>query len=342
MSDNSATIETVRDEWKVLTDEYHTLEESHKSYVNSITEFTKLQNKCLKDINHQKYRLSQLRQSIKKCTTTTDEESQLRDDIVRQMDSRAAHVRDIRQSLPQPNGLYLNIVLGNINSTLLDSEQRFKYKEQYEMFKLVVTCVILVVSAMDLIFQSRVCDAILHFLLVWYHCTLTIRESILVVNGSRIKGWWRTLHFLTTILAGVMVVWPDGLIYNKFRVQFVCYICYSSFLQFLQYYYQYGCLYRLRALGERYDMDITIQGFHSWMWRGLGFLLPFLYFGYLFQFYNAYTLYNMYKYDPICVEWQVPVVAVLYFVIFLGNTMTTFLVIHQKLTGKSKVKPKLT
>jgi len=133
---------------------------------------------------------------------------------------------------------------------------------------------------------------------------------------------------------------PDGLMYNKFRVQFLSYILYSSFLQFLQYYYQHGCLYRLRALGERYDMDITIQGFHSWMWRGLGFLLPFLYVGYIFQFYNSYTLYQMYYYDENCVEWQVPVVGILYFTIFLGNTLTTFLVIKQKLTGKTK--PKLT
>ena len=32
--------------------------------------------------------------------------------------------------------------------------------------------------------------------------------------------------------------------------------------------FQKGCLYRLRSLGERQDMDITIDGFHSWMWKG--------------------------------------------------------------------------
>lgn len=31
----------------------------------------------------------------------------------------------------------------------------------------------------------RFLDAILNFLLVWYYCTLTIRESILITNGSR-------------------------------------------------------------------------------------------------------------------------------------------------------------
>lgn len=128
---------------------------------------------------------------------------------------------------------------------------------------------------------------------------------------------------------------PDGLMYNLFRLQFFSYICYISILQFLQFYYQHGCLYRLRALGERYDMDITIQGFHSWMWKGLGFLLPFLYIGYIFQMYNAITLYKL-SHHPKCLEWQVPVNFVLFAMLFLGNTITTSMVIQQKLRGKSK------
>lgn len=31
----------------------------------------------------------------------------------------------------------------------------------------------------------RVTDEVFNFLLVWYYCTLTIRESILISNGSR-------------------------------------------------------------------------------------------------------------------------------------------------------------
>lgn len=61
--------------------------------------------------------------------------------------------------------------------------------------------------------------------------------------------------------------------------------------------YQRGVLYRLKALGERHNMDITIEGFHSWMWRGLSFLLPFLFIGYIFQLYNAYALYHL-SYHP--------------------------------------------
>lgn len=35
-------------------------------------------------------------------------------------------------------------------------------------------------------------------------------------------------------------------------------VCVAGFVQFLQYYYQSGCLYRLRALGERNQLDLTV------------------------------------------------------------------------------------
>ncbi len=48
-----------------------------------------------------------------------------------------------------------------------------------------------VLAAFNLYFNYRVLDSVYMFLIVWYYCTLTIRESILKVNGSRIKvgGW---------------------------------------------------------------------------------------------------------------------------------------------------------
>lgn len=75
-------------------------------------------------------------------------------------------------------------------------------------------------------------------------------------------------------------------------------------------------------------MDITIEGFHSWMWRGLSFLLPFLFLGYLFQLYNAYTLYKL-TFHPEA-TWHVPVLSAMFLVLFLGNITTTIMVIPQK------------
>ena len=48
----------------------------------------------------------------------------------------------------------------------------------------------------------RVLDLVIMFLIVWYYCTLTVRESILIVNGSRIKvsSDWRISGHVTLIL----------------------------------------------------------------------------------------------------------------------------------------------
>lgn len=108
----------------------------------------------------------------------------------------------------------------------------------------------------------------------------------------------------------------------------------SGFVQCLQFRYQHGVLYRLKALGERHNMDITIEGFHSWMWRGLSFLLPFLFIGYFFQLYNAYTLYSLMSSPET--TWHVPVLSAMFFILFMGNLITTIVVIPQKWQDRLK------
>lgn len=110
-------------------------------------------------------------------------------------------------------------------------------------------------------------------------------------------------------------------------------------IQYLQFGYQKGLLYRLKALGERHDMDITIEGFHSWMWRGLSFLLPFLFGGYVFQVYNAWSLYQLSQLPDA--PWQVPALSILFLTLFIGNTVTTSMTIPQKLRARAKERYRL-
>ncbi|MGH0165574.1 UNVERIFIED_CONTAM: hypothetical protein FKN15_011290 [Acipenser sinensis] len=190
----------------------------------------------------------------------TAEERELIQSVHTQMKERQNVFFDMEAYLPKKNGLYLNLVLGNVNVTLLSNQAKFAYKDEYEKFKLYMTIILLLGAITCRFFLNyRVIDEIFNFMLVWYYCTLTIRESILISNGSR----------------------PNGFIYKMFRNQFLAFSIYQSFVQFLQYYYQSGCLYRLRALGERNHLDLTVEGFQSWMWRGLTFLLPFLFFGHV-------------------------------------------------------------
>ncbi|KAF6083321.1 transmembrane protein 120B [Phyllostomus discolor] len=297
----SAQLERCEREWQELEGEFQELQETHRVYRQKLEELTALQTLCSGSIRKQKARLRNLKHALQR--------------------------------------LYLNLVLGNVNVTLLSNQAKFAYKDEYEKFKLYLTIILLLGAvACRFVLHYRVTDEIFNFLLVWYYCTLTIRESILISNGSRIKGWWVSHHYVSTFLSGVMLTWPNGLIYQKFRDQFLAFSIFQSCVQFLQYYYQRGCLYRLRALGERNHLDLTVEGFQSWMWRGLTFLLPFLFCGHFWQLYNAVTLFELSSHEE-CREWQVFVLALTFLILFLGNFLTTLKVVHAKLQkNRSKAK----
>uniref|UniRef100_A0A8C2A927 Transmembrane protein 120B-like n=2 Tax=Cyprinus carpio TaxID=7962 RepID=A0A8C2A927_CYPCA len=321
------SLERCQSEWTEIEQEYQQLQETHKVYRQKLEELTNLQAICSSAITKQRKALKDLKHGLHKCTKTrSDKETEVINDLQVQIKERQNVFFDMEAYLPKKNGLYLNLVLGNVNVTLLSNQAKFAYKDEYEKFKLYMTIILMFGAVTCLfLFNYRVIDEIFNFLLVWYYCTLTIRESILMSNGSRIKGWWVSHHYVSTFLSGVMLT---CIIYSLF----ICCV------QFLQYYYQRGCLYRLRALGERNQLDLTVEGFQSWMWRGLTFLLPFLFFGHFWQLYNAVCLFKLSARDD-CKEWQVFMLALTFLVLFLGNFLTTLKVVHQKLQkNKEKVK----
>lgn len=343
-------IDSCIEEWETLSNEYRSLEKIHKEYRQKLEELTQLQTKCMKGIAHQRYRINIIKQSLKKdrftpsshrLDHTNDPDNSERNELLQtDLIRRKAQLYDMENSIPKPNGLYLKIILGNINVSILNKEEKYRYKDEYEKFKLVINLVAIAISTFNLLTNFRTADLLHMFLLVWYYCTLTIRESILKVNGSRIKGWWRAHHFISTVLSGILLIWPNGETYYAFRRQFMLFNIYISFVQYLMFMYQRGCLYRLKALGERHNMDITVEGFHFWMWRGLGFIIPFLLIGYIWELYNAYTLYLLSFSDKA--EWHVITLAALFFLLFLGNTLTTLSVIPQKLKERMKFKYRFT
>uniref|UniRef100_A0A3Q0S0Q2 Transmembrane protein 120Aa n=1 Tax=Amphilophus citrinellus TaxID=61819 RepID=A0A3Q0S0Q2_AMPCI len=298
-------------EWEDLEKDYQQIQDTHRLYKQKLEEVTKLQDSCSSAIARQRKKLKELTASPKEVDAIAEIKDSIKD--------RTHNFFEMEAFLPKKNGY--DSEFGSVV---------FAYKDEYEKFKLVLTVILFVFSfTCRFLLSYRVLDALFNFLLVWYYCTLTIRESILISNGSRIKGWWVFHHYVSTFLSGVMLTWPEGALYQMFRNQFLSYCLYQSFVQFLQYYYQSGCLYRLRALGERHNMDLTVEGFQSWMWRGLTFLLPFLFFYHFWQLYNSIILFRMFQL-PECKEWQVLMCGCSYLVLFMGNVFTTLAVVYQK------------
>ncbi|XP_037124156.1 ion channel TACAN-like [Syngnathus acus] len=318
-----------------LEEEYQHAQETHRLYLQKLDEISKLQKSCSSSICHHQTRLKEMSSLVKKCSKGQSEEDVL-GGIKEKIKMQTNALLEMEAFLPRKNGLYLSLVLGNVNVTLLSKQLKFAYKDEYEKFKLYLTFILLLFSFTCYFFTNyRFLDAILNFLLVWYYCTLTIRESILITNGSRIKGWWVFHHYVSAFLSGVMLTWPDGNLYKIFRNQFLAYSLYQSFVQCLQCYYQSGCLYRLRTLGERHNMDLTVEGFQSWMWKGLTFLLPFLFFGHFWQLFNSLSLFRMAQL-PDCKEWQVLLCSLCFLILFMGNFFTTLAVVHQKLKRRNQ------
>ncbi|KAG6452768.1 transmembrane protein 120 homolog isoform X3 [Manduca sexta] len=284
----------------------------------------------MKELDHQKYRLSIITGALKRLEKQGAAKDERVLGLEKEIMKRKAMLHEIKATLPKQNSLYLRIILGNVNVSILNKNDKFKYKDEYEKFKLILSAIAFVLAVANLYIDFRPLQLILIFLLVWYYCTLTIRESILKVNGSRIKGWWRLHHFISTVVAGILLIWPQNQPWEEFRHTFMWFIAYISVVQYMQFRYQSGVLYRLKALGARHNMDITIEGFHSWMWRGLSYLLPFLFGGYTFQLYIAFRLYLL-SHHPEA-TWQVAALSMSFLLIGIGNTVTTLMVIPQKLS----------
>uniref|UniRef100_A0A8C5UDZ1 Transmembrane protein 120B n=1 Tax=Malurus cyaneus samueli TaxID=2593467 RepID=A0A8C5UDZ1_9PASS len=161
--------------------------ETHKVYRQKLEEVTSLQTACSGSIHRQKKTLRNLKHSLQRCKPrASPEEFALIQEISSQIKERQNAFFDMEAYLPKRNGLYLNLVLGNVNVTLLSTQAKFAYKDEYEKFKLYLTIILLLGAvACRFFLHYRVTDEVFNFLLVWYYCTLTIRESILISNGSR-------------------------------------------------------------------------------------------------------------------------------------------------------------
>jgi hypothetical protein len=131
---------------------------------------------------------------------------------------------------------------------------RYLYKQQYEDFKMVVTIVIGVFSLANLMIYQQLMDALFQFLLVWYYCTLTIREQILRQNGSRIRGWWVLHHYLSIMVSACILIWPVDNTYQEFRMNFMLFSFYLSAVLF--------CLSNCSILSQQQVVHYSTR-FHS-------------------------------------------------------------------------------
>lgn len=92
---------------------------------------------------------------FKKANITTPSDRESVQDIEKNMMKRKAQLYEIEQSLPQKNSLYLQIILGNVNVSILNRNDKVRYKDDYEKFKLILNGIALIMAIINLTFNSR-------------------------------------------------------------------------------------------------------------------------------------------------------------------------------------------
>lgn len=147
-------------------------------------------------------------------------------------------LKDERKSLqamerarPTETPLLLWAALGSANLMLPDRE-RLRYKASYERFKVVLTITHLCLAIL-LIFVDHWTwlDAVSNFVLVYAYSTMTLRESILQLNGSSLHPWWIWHHYLCILLAGMLLIWPNTPVYRSMRTQLLYFMVYTAAVQ---------------------------------------------------------------------------------------------------------------
>ncbi|KAL1450543.1 hypothetical protein WDU94_002893 [Cyamophila willieti] len=98
------------------------LQALNKDYLTKLEQVTELQEKCVKQIAHQRYQLTVLSKSMKKLSPSAPSESV--EKLKSNLWKRRENLADIEQTLPKENGRYLKIILGNVNVSILNKNDK--------------------------------------------------------------------------------------------------------------------------------------------------------------------------------------------------------------------------
>lgn len=76
-------------------------------------------------------------------------------DLERKIIKRKAQLHELEQALPRQSGFYLRIILGDVNVSILNRQDKVRYKDEYEKFKLILNVIGLSMAFINLLVNYR-------------------------------------------------------------------------------------------------------------------------------------------------------------------------------------------
>lgn len=203
---------------------------------------------------------------------------------------------DLRKLLPVKNPWLLSALVGrHINVVTLQRTQGIRLKEEYHEYRsrrgwiMFVTSTLLLLalhrarartqSGQPLTFTPPIMVGVqflLLFMLIFF-TGLALRESVLKVNGSRIRSWWIEHHYWSIATCAILLLLPVDSASVQFCVnKFLWWAWWQSLIMILQNRYQRSRLVTRIALGKAMAMDV-VSGESSGNFGQLVLLYPLLF-----------------------------------------------------------------
>lgn len=232
---------------------------------------------------------------------------------------------------------FLQLTVG-VNEFKLPEKIKFKYKSDYEVFKITSTIIVTVWTALNLVFFnnkiSDTCQVLAH---MYIYSTLIIREHILLNNGSHIKEWWLLHHYICLAITGIMLTCPEQS-FSQIRDVILKFLFLLSCSQVVQYQYQMRRLYVLRSLTKAHPLETTSDIMNVSLSANLGIAVVLLLLFQVIQLYVSYYIYSMH----LAHQWthyQPLLGAVLIGFMGVGNIITIGYTCYGKIEKKKSLRP---
>ena len=185
--------------------------------------------------------------------------------------------------------------------------------------------------------DSTSCDLLLkaHQLwLLYYYTTLSLRENILWANGSDILHWWLHHHYLSMLIALIMLLWPNPYLVTARLAEMLWFGLVQGLVMLFQNNYQKKRLYVRKTLGKAKAIDIDSSETLVEKPTDLSVLIPMLFalyalelwFGVSFMLDWVRMRHGQHMHYPL----SVLVMGVAFCVLAVGNAVTTGIVLLSK------------
>jgi len=244
--------------------------------------------------------------------------------------------------VPRTGSLFVRLFLGQVNVKNYQDGERFRLKEEYQKFKGRTDWIFLIFSSVLLFLgRTRWMEILFQCWLVYYFVSLSLRENILQVNGSRIKDWWIFHHYISIVVSITWLTW-NTITYEASLNNFLWLTFFQGVVQLLQNFYQSSKLYKMVAMGKADRMHVYTGEDSSALVADSNntFLLALFPCLIGLQSLQLYTGFNLIRTGIRMhyTEFQIYLIGVLFLALGCGNMFTTLTTYKEKIWPPQKQK----